>query len=231
MLQDYQVGDGPLWVIHIVVGTPWFITQTDSAGCLLRCCRWGSKKHMKQNNNNKKSKLLHKLCRLVDMAVGMDTSGQRWGMRTSLESNGNVLRLFHHGKTAALPCLSHARPRRQTTTWCLRRAWTQLINMPDHAGFYRSMYSRSVIFMRVWFWSCRHSHLFRFQIFLTTEAPTAAEDARNKDVCMHVLLNKDGVYTLVAYKIYFMQGLIFTYFIWMLFFCINVKYMHLPFPK
>lgn len=54
MLQDYQVGDGPLWVIHIVVGTPWFITQTDSAGCLLRCCRWGSKKHMTQNNNNKK---------------------------------------------------------------------------------------------------------------------------------------------------------------------------------
>lgn len=148
MLQDYQVGDGPLWVIHIVVGTPWFITQTDSAGCLLRCCRWGSKKHMKQNDN-KKSKLLHKLCRLVDMAVGMDTSGQRWGMRTSLEGNGNVLRLFHHGKTAALPCLYHARPRRRTTTWCLRRGCTQLINMPDHAGFYRSMYSRSVIFMRV----------------------------------------------------------------------------------
>lgn len=58
MLQDYQVGDGPLWVIHIVVGTPWFITQTDSAGCLLRCCRWGSKKHMKQNNNNKKKEII-----------------------------------------------------------------------------------------------------------------------------------------------------------------------------
>lgn len=228
MLQDYQVGDGPLWVIHIVVGTPWFITQTDSAGCLLRCCRWGSKKHMKQKNNNKKRKLLHKLCRLVDMAVGMDTSGQRWGMRTSSESNGNVLRLFHHGKTAALPCLSHARPRRQTTTWCLRGGWTQLINMPDHAGFYGSMYSRSVIFMRV----CGLGHAVTaiysgFKSF----RPQRLQLARNKDVCMHVLLNKDGVYTLVAYKIYFMQGLIFTYFIWMLFFCINVKYMHLPFPK
>lgn len=59
MLQDDQVGDGPLWVTHIVVGTPWFITQTDSAGCLLRCCRWGSKKHTKQNSNNKKRELSH----------------------------------------------------------------------------------------------------------------------------------------------------------------------------
>lgn len=80
MLQDYQVGDGPLWVIHIVVGTPWFITQTDSAGCLLRCCRWGSKKHMKQNNNEK-GKLLHKFCGRVDMAVGGDGYLRRCGQR------------------------------------------------------------------------------------------------------------------------------------------------------
>lgn len=72
MLQHYQVGDGPLWVIHIVVGTPWFITQTDSVGCLLRCCRWVSINI--QNKNNNKNKLLHKLCIMVEMMAMMTTS-------------------------------------------------------------------------------------------------------------------------------------------------------------
>ena len=43
----YQVGgwccgEGVLlWARHIVVGTPWFITQTESdAAGLLRGCRW-----------------------------------------------------------------------------------------------------------------------------------------------------------------------------------------------
>lgn len=57
----------------------------------------------------------------------------RWGwippeVRTEVRdedtSEGNVLRLFHHGKGAALPCLCHAGPRLQTTPRCLRRVWT-----------------------------------------------------------------------------------------------------------
>lgn len=154
MLQDYQVGDGPLWVIHIVVGTPWFITQTDSAGCLLRCCRWGSKKHMKQNSNNKKGNYHTNYVEWWTWRWGWIPPEVRTEVRdeVSLESKGNVLRLFQHGKTAALPCLSHAQPRRQTPTWCLcAEGWTlsRLINMPGHAAFYRSMDSRSDIFMRV----------------------------------------------------------------------------------
>lgn len=87
-----------------------------------------------------------------------------------------MLRLFHHGKTGALPCLSHAQPRRQTPTCLCAEGWTlsRLINMPGHAAFYRSMNSRSDIFMRV----CRFHHAITvinstFNDFLTTEARTA----------------------------------------------------------
>lgn len=173
MLQDYQVGDGPLWVIHIVVGTPWFITQTDSAGCLLRGCRWGSKKHMKQNDNDKKRKSLHKWCRTVDMAVGMDTSGgaargEGWGLArrvTGMCSVRSIMvkaRLYHGFAMLGV----------QTTPRRLRRAWTLgSLTCPDHARFRRSTHSRSVVFMRARGFHHAASHLFRFRIFWTTEAP------------------------------------------------------------
>lgn len=83
----------------------------------------------------------------------MDTSGgadRGEGMRLAWRGK-EMLRLFHHGKTGALPCLSHAQPRRQTPTCLCAEGWTlsRLINMPGHAAFYRSMNSRSDIFMRV----------------------------------------------------------------------------------
>lgn len=59
MLLHYQVGDGPLLVIHIVVGTPWFITQTDSVGCLLRFCRWVSINILKKEQQKKYEKIYY----------------------------------------------------------------------------------------------------------------------------------------------------------------------------
>lgn len=57
-LQHYQVGEVALWLTHIVVGTPWFITHTDSVGCLLRLTRWASKKthEEKTTTTNNKEK-------------------------------------------------------------------------------------------------------------------------------------------------------------------------------
>lgn len=40
---------------HIVVGTPWFITHTDSVGCLLRLTRLASKKHIKKRKQQQQT--------------------------------------------------------------------------------------------------------------------------------------------------------------------------------
>lgn len=140
-------------------------------------------------------------------------------------------RLYH-----AFPMLSQGAGRHRRGVRVQRVGLpSRLINMPAHAAFYRSMYSRSDIVMR----ACRFHHavaivwssLKPFFLFVFWPRRLELQPGTLQDVWMQVLLKKDGVYTLVVYKIYFMQGLIFTCFSWTLFFCINVKYMHLPFPK
>lgn len=119
---------------------------------------------------------------------------------------------FHHGKSAALPCLCHAGPRLQTTPWCLRRAWTlRSLTCPIMLAVTgRRTVARSFSCVRVVFVMLPLSFIQVSDLF---DHRGSSCSGGTKDVCMHVLLNKDGVYTLVVYKIYFMQGLIFTYFI------------------
>lgn len=68
-----------LWLTHIVVGTPWFITHTDSVGCLLRLPRWVSKKNTKrkqQQQTTRKIILIHQTNSTETWGRGAD--GECW---------------------------------------------------------------------------------------------------------------------------------------------------------
>lgn len=89
---------------------------------------------------------------------------------TSLESKENVLRLVlmvNHRFTMYLPCSAKAS---DNNVLSVCRGWTlsRLINMPNHAAFYGSMYSSSVIVMRLY--TLHHAltvTLFFFMLSLT----------------------------------------------------------------
>lgn len=144
-----------------MVGTPWFITQTDSVGCLLRCCRWVSKKHIKTQNDNNKRKLLHKLCHdgggdeccdggarraVRDGATAVSGEGGRAG---GLEERGvggakrECDPLGRHGNQPVDHVVPHAQPRHQTNYAayvCKGPFFLELgvglgRNMPSHAAF------------------------------------------------------------------------------------------------
>lgn len=51
--QNQEEGGGVFWAMHTVVGTPRFMTHTESAGCLCWTCREASTKMKKKRDNRR----------------------------------------------------------------------------------------------------------------------------------------------------------------------------------
>lgn len=140
----------------------------------------------------------------------MDTSGGCGGEvrnDTSLESKENVLRQFlmvDHRFTMYFPCLAKAS---DNDVLSVCRGWTlsRLINMPQSCCALQvdvQQFGHCHAF--VYFASCSYSHPFFFcyalfdpdtgrkRVKQQLKAPAVSQWER-KDVCMHVLLNKNGV--------------------------------------